>query len=185
VDLGAAVAAARQGDEDGFRLLWRHFQPRLLRFLKVYAGQDVEDLASETWLQVVRDLRQFRGDETTFAAWLFTIARRRAIDAQRARQRRPATLMDLRAGLAHPSLDVPAAEEVLLGVLSTRTALSLIASLPADQAEAVALSVLGGLSAAEISKVLDITAGAVRVRVHRGLRRLEGTLAHGAGEISA
>jgi DNA-directed RNA polymerase specialized sigma24 family protein len=51
---------------------------------------DPEDVAGETWVQVVSGLRRFRGGEQDFRAWLFTIARNRAADAGRSRARRPA-----------------------------------------------------------------------------------------------
>jgi len=59
VDLADAVGRAQQGDAEAFRLLYRDIQPRLLRYLHALAGQDAEDIASETWLQVTRDLPGF------------------------------------------------------------------------------------------------------------------------------
>jgi RNA polymerase sigma-70 factor (ECF subfamily) len=177
VELDEALAGAREGDEESFLVLWRSYQPRLLRYLRVLSVPDVDDIASETWLQVVRDLKRFRGDSSSFAAWLFTIARRRTVDAQRARHRRPTVLVDLREEFTHRGAPEPAAEETALDGLSTRSALTTIAALPADQAEAVALSVIGGLTAAEIAEIVGISPGAVRVRTHRGLRRLQASLA--------
>ncbi|HET9973756.1 MAG TPA: hypothetical protein VFQ68_36375, partial [Streptosporangiaceae bacterium] len=54
-ELGEALARAQKGDSEAFRLLYRDLQPRLLRYLHALAGQDAEDIASETWLQVTRD----------------------------------------------------------------------------------------------------------------------------------
>jgi DNA-directed RNA polymerase specialized sigma24 family protein len=80
VDLGAAVGRAQQGDAEAFRLLYRDIQPRLLRYLHALAGQDAEDIASETWLQVTRDLPGFAGTYDGFRGWVATIARHRALD---------------------------------------------------------------------------------------------------------
>src|SRR5256885_8681254 len=60
-ELGEALARAQKGDSEAFRLLYRDLQPRLLRYLHAIAGQDAEDIASETWLQVTRDLAGFTG----------------------------------------------------------------------------------------------------------------------------
>lgn len=49
MDLADAVGRAQQGDAEAFRLLYRDIQPRLLRYLHAIAGQDAEDIASETW----------------------------------------------------------------------------------------------------------------------------------------
>ena len=50
------VERAQGGDPEAFRVLYRDIQPRLLRYLHALAGQDAEDIASETWLQPTRDL---------------------------------------------------------------------------------------------------------------------------------
>jgi RNA polymerase sigma-70 factor (ECF subfamily) len=50
----------------------------------------------------------------------------------------------------------------------------LVAELPPDQAEVVALRVVGGLEVAEVAKIVGKRPGTVRVLAHRGLRRLAG-----------
>ena len=87
--LSAAVSAAQDGDEDAFRLLYRTIQPGLIRYLWVQVGDVAEDVASETWLQVARDLRKFRGDAAGFRGWVATIARHRALDHVRHQRRLP------------------------------------------------------------------------------------------------
>ncbi|HUA29074.1 MAG TPA: hypothetical protein VMC03_09315, partial [Streptosporangiaceae bacterium] len=47
---------AQRGDGEAFRVLYRDTQPRLLRYLRALVGDDAEDVASETWLQISRDL---------------------------------------------------------------------------------------------------------------------------------
>jgi RNA polymerase sigma-70 factor (ECF subfamily) len=78
----------------GLTLLWRDANPALLRYLRVIAPDAAEDIAAETWLQVVRGLPGFRGDQSDWRAWLFTTARRRAIDETRRRARRPTSPLD-------------------------------------------------------------------------------------------
>lgn len=170
-DLDAALRGARAGREQDFLLLWRGLQPRLLRFLRAYASEGVEDVAAETWLQVVRDLGRFRGDADDFRRWLFTLARHRAIDAGRARALRPLVLVgdarELDLGATGPS-----AEAQALQALSTRSAVALLAGLPPRQADCVALRVLAGLDVASVADIVGISPGAVRVTVHRALRAL-------------
>src|SRR6266566_2378590 len=89
LDLANAVGRAQQGDAEAFRLLYRDIQPRLLRYLHALAGQDAEDIASETWLQVTRDLPGFTGTYDGFRGWVATIARHRALDHLRRHARRP------------------------------------------------------------------------------------------------
>jgi RNA polymerase sigma-70 factor, ECF subfamily len=167
--LDAALARASAGDEAGFLQLWRALQPSLLRFLRVIGCDDPEDVASETWLQVVRDLPRFSGDETDFRRWLFTIGRHRAIDAARARARRPVTSVS--SGLEILA-DHQLVEEQVLDGMSVQQALGLLADLSADQAEAVALRVIAGLETPDVARILGKSAGAVRVALHRGLKTL-------------
>jgi DNA-directed RNA polymerase specialized sigma24 family protein len=83
------LAAAQGGDEQAFAMLWRDLQPALLRYFQVTAAEAAEDMAADTWVSVIRGLGRFRGDERAFQAWMFTIARHRAIDWRRQAARRP------------------------------------------------------------------------------------------------
>ncbi|MFC6345275.1 RNA polymerase sigma factor, partial [Nocardioides hankookensis] len=89
-ELEQALVAARSGDERGFATVWRELHPRLLRYLRGRGEESPEDLAAETWMHVVHGLSSFEGGVPEFRAWLFTIARHRAVDRGRARTRTPA-----------------------------------------------------------------------------------------------
>ena len=176
-DLGGAVGRAQQGDAEAFRLLYRDIQPRLLRYLHALVGDDAEDIASETWLHVTRDLHTFHGDYDGFRGWVATIARHRALDHLRRRSRRPPSVPvpaeDL-AGL--PAPDDTAARA--LDAVATHAAVRLIATLPPDQAEAVLLRAVVGLDATTAAQVLGKRPGAVRTAAYRGLRTLARHLNH-------
>jgi RNA polymerase sigma-70 factor (ECF subfamily) len=168
-DLGGVLARARAGDDAAFLELWRGLQPRLLRYLRVLGCDDPDDVASETWLQVVRDLHRFNGDEEEFRRWLFTVGRNRAIDAARARtRRRVSPVADGLDGFA----DGQTVEEQVLDGMSVKKAIGLLAGLSQDQAEAVALRVIAGLDTPAVAGILGKSPGAVRVALHRGLRAL-------------
>jgi RNA polymerase sigma-70 factor, ECF subfamily len=165
----AALSAPSLSDPETFRSLYRAIQPGLLRYLRVLAGPDAEDVAAEAWLHVARDLRTFTGDDDGFRGWVTTIARHRAVDLARRRGRRPAlvSVSDLpdMAGADDTS-------DAAIEAVGTDTALRLIATLPPDQAEAVLLRAVVGLDAATAGKVVGKRAGAVRSAAHRGLRTL-------------
>jgi RNA polymerase sigma-70 factor (ECF subfamily) len=166
----ALLAAAQAGDEQAFAVLWRDLQPAVLRYLRVAAPAAAEDLAADTWVSVIRGFARFRGDEQEFRTWVFTVARHRAIDWHRQAARRPAGSLPVALLAERPAPDDPAA--AVLEAQSTRAALALLAELPAEQAEVVALRVLGGLGVAEVARIVGKRPGAVRVLTHRGLRRL-------------
>lgn len=175
--LASAVRAARHGDELAFRTLYETIQPGLLRYLHLLVGADAPDVASETWLQVVRDLRTFKGDGKGFRRWTVAIARHRALDHLRHQQRRPSIPTPIDALTEVPANNDTA--ELAIEALSTDAALDLIASLPKDQAEAVMLRVVVGLDAESAAKILGKRSGAVRTAAYRGLRRLHEALGEG------
>lgn len=171
---GVTLANARTGDEAAFARIFHDVQPALLRYLRVITPEP-EDVAGETWIQVVTGLRRFRGGEQDFRAWLFTIARNRAADAGRSRHRRPAVPLDMTEADQQPTT-ADAADQALEAV-STQAAMELIKSLPREQAEIIVLRVVAGLDAGDVAKIVGKTPGAVRVAAHRGLRRLAGQVA--------
>lgn len=169
------MIAAQQGDEEAFRILYRDAQPRLLRYLRALVGEDAEDVASEAWVQIVRDLGSFRGDHEAFRGWAATVARHRALDHLRRRRRRPPA--DLPVDALIELSDGRDAADGAVESVTTEQAIRLICRLPRDQAEAVLLRVVVGLDASAAGRVLGKRAGAVRTAAYRGLRRLQRELA--------
>jgi len=168
--LDDALESARRGENSGFLTLYRELQPRLLRYLRLRTTDGADDVAAETWLQVVRDLGRFRGSTDDFRAWLFTVARHRAVDAARAARSRPSVAVADVAVL--DSAIAPSAEAQAMEKMSTDQALQLVATLPPDVAEMVALRVIAGLDAATVGELVGKSSGAVRVAVHRALATL-------------
>jgi RNA polymerase sigma-70 factor (ECF subfamily) len=150
--------------------LYRDLHPPILRYLRAMEPAEADDLAADTWVNIVRGLRRFRGDETAFRAWAFTIARRRLVDLRRTRTRRrtaPAS-PEMIAALGTTG-DV---EREAMDALETQSALARIASLPPDQAEVVLLRVVAGLPTEQVAAITGKRPGAIRALQHRALRRL-------------
>jgi RNA polymerase sigma-70 factor, ECF subfamily len=169
-EFGSMLARAQGGDEAAFARIFRDVQPALLRYLRVIAPEAADDVAADTWLQVVAGLAGFCGEEDAFRAWLFTIARHRAVDGGRARARR--RTLPLAETAAAERLTAPDAADVALEQIATRAALAAIATLPRDQAEIIMLRVVAGLDTQRVARIVGKSPGAVRVAAHRGLRRL-------------
>jgi RNA polymerase sigma-70 factor (ECF subfamily) len=172
--LDDAVERMRAGDTEAFRVVYRAVQAPLLRYLEVLVGRDdAEDVASETWGQAVRDLSRFSGDADGFRGWITTIGRHRALDLLRQRSRRIRSDQDLTGVDVADGTDL----EVQVGeAITTEAALTVIRSLPQDQAEAVMLRSVMGLDAKTAGQVLGKRPGAVRSATSRGLRTLEKAL---------
>ena len=170
-EFAVLLAQAQDRDDEAFARLYRDAQPALLRYLRVVAAESAEDVAAETWLQVVASLPRFTGGELEFRAWLFTIARHRAVDAGRARERRPRTVA-LADGGSDERLTAPDTADVALEQAATRATLVLISALPRDQAEIIMLRVVAGLDTNAVARMVGKRPGAVRVAAHRALHRL-------------
>lgn len=173
-DLPDVVQAAGRGEHWALSELFRAYQPALLRYLRAQAPGVADDLASEVWIGAARGLARFTGDETAFRSWLFAIARNQLIGHRRrvSRQRTDVVATDDLDIL----VDVRRAHDPVAAALDRLGAQGavdeLIAGLTSEQAEAVLLRVVGGLSVAETAVIMDRTPGAVRVLCHRALRRM-------------
>lgn len=175
--LSDALANARRGDEAGFTILWRHHNSKLTRFTQsrlVNSSIDADEIVSETWLNVARDLRKFEGGPSEFAAWLYTIARHRIIDAVRIRDRQVRPTEELEEAFWIPSaLNV---EREFAGSEEVRRIVSEIQKLPPAQSEVLLLRIVSDLSVEETAKIVRKNANSVRVLAHRGLATLRESL---------
>jgi RNA polymerase sigma-70 factor (ECF subfamily) len=172
------LTAAQDGGEWAVAILYRWLHPAVVGYLRARAGDDAEDLASETWIAVARGLSSFTGDETAFRSWVFTIAHRRLIDHHRAIARRPRTRSlhpvegEAGDGPLEMSSDDDPAGEVIAAVAGDDAVRRIVKLLPRDQAEIVLLRVVAGLPVDEVAAITGRRAGTVRVLQHRALRRL-------------
>lgn len=124
------------------------------------AAEDVTALAFERALRKRRSFDRARGAER---AWLFGIARNAALDELRRRSRTAALVGD-------PPDDAVASDEPDSDRRATvRAALETLE--PRDR-ELIALKFHGGLSNAEIAKVLGVGASAAAMRLHRAVTKL-------------
>lgn len=174
----SVVARAIDGDRFALGELWDALNPGVVRFLSGLRVREPDDVAAEVWVDLARRMPSIGADLEAFRRVLYTIARRRAIDAHRRWQRRPAQADEERIQTtiadAGPSVEQIVQDEI--------TAQRLLASLPRSQAEVVALRVIGGFTAAEVAAITGRSEGSVRVIAMRGLRRLRDlALAAGLG----
>jgi RNA polymerase sigma factor (sigma-70 family) len=140
----------------------------VLGFLRAMAGpQDAEDVFQDTYLAALRAYP--RADPRNLRAWIFTIARRKAIDHHRARARRPDPVGDPEQAGAVDDPELP-------GGAMNGEAWSMVAALPPKQRAAVALRFVADLRYREIADALGVSEAAARRNVHDGLKSLRGNL---------
>jgi len=171
------MAAAQTGDAAAYERLLRSLVPELTRFVqgRLREPSAVEDVVQNILLALHRARHTYRS-ERPFEPWIFAIARNAVIDAQRKRsvRRRFEQSLD---GAPEPSAEGEF-PEVPPGSLSPELARAL-EKLPAAQREAVELVKLQGLSMQEAAERAGTSAGALKVRAHRGYRALRGLLEGG------
>lgn len=168
------LAAARAGDRESIGDAYQSLQPGLLRYLRAVAGSEAEDIAAQSWLDVVSGVDRFKGDDAAFRRWVFTIARRRVADSQRRWWRRP------RSVPFDGFNDMPGDADLAADAFDWQRAIDQLRRLPPELAEIVFLRVVAGFSADEVGQITGRPASTVRVLQHRALHRLARELNRGA-----
>jgi RNA polymerase sigma factor (sigma-70 family) len=170
------LRAAQSGDEEALARLYIDCSPRVLGFLRTQGIADHEDVASEVFVSVVRNLGNFSGDEDDFRGWVFTIAQRRLIDERRRRGRRPEEPLeagDLAAALGPgPTVEGEAMER-----LRTSGLLEAIEQLTPDQRAVIYLRAVADLSVPDIARALEKPETAVKALLRRAAATLSRRIA--------
>jgi len=159
---------ARAGCGEAFAALWSIYQPQVLRFLRARRTSSPDDVASQVWLDIDRTLIRFDGDVDAFRGWLFTVARRRAIDDQRRTHRRG----EVPAESIPPGLLVGDEDPAFDATDSLDRVLVLLRQLKPTAAEVVLLRVVHALPVASVAEVTGLSETNVRTIVSRSLRDL-------------
>lgn len=175
----ADLLAAARTDPAPFRELYDRYAARLYAYHRRRSGADdaAHDLTAETFAQAWLCRSRFRDEAHGSAGpWLYAIARHVLWTSVRRRQleRRACERLGLLAGLERPGTAAPPDERWLADLDGVD---DLLAALPAAQRDAIRLRVVDDLGYDDVARSLSTTPAAARVRVHRGLATLRGTLA--------
>lgn len=169
-DFTRVLADARDGSERAWTRIYDDLSSTLLGYLVAQRAPNPEDVASEVFLQMVRDLPRFSGTEANFRSWVFTIAHHRMIDARRRASRRPAEpTPDETLDLRLPAVEI---ESTVLEAVTTEELSLLFDEVTPDQRAVLLLRIVGGLTLPEVAGVLDKQHESVRALQKRGLARL-------------
>lgn len=172
-DFDRVLSAAKQGADWAWAAIYDEFAPGLLRFIASQGAAEPSDCLGECFVQVVRNLPGFTGDEGAFRAWLFLLARNRVVDEWRATRRRPSSASEDVERL-HEARHHAAAADATLG--QDQSVERILACLKPDQRAVITLRVLDEFSVEETAKILGKSAGAVRVIQHRAIKQLKAVL---------
>jgi RNA polymerase sigma-70 factor (ECF subfamily) len=175
-----------RGDEPGaFEELVERYQHRLVAVMAHLVGnaEEAEDLAQEVFLRVYRARKKYR-PRSKFSTWLFTIANNLALNALRARQRRPVVPLNTRdSGPLGPRPQEQLApdpgtgpqQKVQKAELAQRIRAAL-ETLNERQRLAVMLNKFEDMNYAEIAEVMGLTTKAVKSLLSRARTNLRAAL---------
>jgi len=167
----ANLIAAAKKDPREFGQIYQLYIQSIFRYLYSRIGSlpEAEDATAQTFLAALEalDRYQHRGH---LAAWLFAIARRKAMDAfRRQRQQVPLEYAE----------NVPAETDVLQQVIQTEQIAALaklIRALPEEEHELIRLRYIAELSFSEIGRLLNRSEDSVKKSLYRLLARLQSQL---------
>lgn len=170
------VERIRRGDQPALDLLYgRYSSPVYSLVWKILQNaEEAEDVALDVFWQVWRQADRYDPARGAPPAWIFTLARSRAIDRLRARNRRE----DRTVSIDDPNLNIDpldenAAPDQVVSFRQSRDAVrAAMTKLSPVQREAVELAFLKGLTHVEIAERLGQPLGTVKTRIRQGLIRL-------------
>ena len=170
---GATTAIA--GSEIGtptFEWLYQRYLDRVYAYLvtRMRNPEDAADLTQQVFVRVLVSLPSFRGGIASSGAWLFSIARNTAIDAIRQRDK---VWCSAEGVLTRPAAAGDEPEAVALRREFEAEVQAALSRLSAEERELIALRFAAGLSSSDIAQVTGKSAGSVKKRLTRLLRRLE------------
>ena len=172
----AYLAEAAKGDPCAFGELYERYHIRVYRYVYHRVGSiaDAEDITALVFMKALEGLPSYQARRSSFAPWLFRITRNAVVDHYRRRKnQRPLEDLDHEAADGDPLAHALVSER--------RQELEhLVEHLSVDQREVVLLRYAADLSFAEIAAVMKKKEPAIRMLLHRGLRRLKAVMDDGS-----
>jgi RNA polymerase sigma-70 factor (ECF subfamily) len=176
----AAVARARAGDSDGFRVLVERHSRSVFRLAYRVTGneQDAEDAVQETFLRAYRQLNRYES-RSSFGTWLYRITANYCLDLIRVRKRYQdqtgSASEEQDAMAAVPAADTPQDRMVFSAEVRDRIS-SALAALSEQERMAFVLRHYEGCSIEQISGVLGIGDNAAKHSIFRAVQKLRKAL---------
>ena len=165
------VADALRGSQAAFGELYRLLAPAVLGYLGAQGTDEPEDLCSEVFIGVFRNLKTFSGGGVQFRSWVFSVAHHRIVDERRRRARRPADvpLDDSTAARPLPADADADAGTAAAARMGTARVVEICSSLAPDQRDVLLLRLVCDLTVEQVAELLEKSPGAVKALQRRAL----------------
>ncbi|MFJ2111292.1 RNA polymerase sigma factor [Streptomyces sp. NPDC087850] len=174
----ALLRAVAQGDTEALAELYDRHAGWLFGRLSRRCGdpETVREVLQDTFLTVWRSAATHRGGEA--GGWLWVIAARRLVDAQRVRARAGRVEHAEYAEYEPPA--APSAEERVLAGLEYGDVGDALGRISPELREVLRATVVDGLTTREAARLLGIPEGTVKTRAMRARRELRAALERSA-----
>lgn len=178
------VERAQEGDCAAFDTLVLKYSPRLhsLIYHMTSHREDTHDLLQEVFARAFRNLRSFRG-QSGFYTWIYTIAVNLTLNFLKKRNRRHSiSLDDIDSGVQNDGefLELTATSDPVreTGLRELQRHLNeALQKLSEDHRAVVTMFDIQGMPHADISRILGVSEGTVRSRLHYAHKQLQSLLA--------
>jgi RNA polymerase sigma-70 factor (ECF subfamily) len=184
----AAIALARVGDRDAFRLLVERHSRRVFRLAYRLTGneEDAEDIVQETFLRAYKNLDRFDG-RAHLTSWLFRIASNCALNLLRTRKKGPTQSLSVADAEDQPITEriaslQPGPERLVMSAEVQRRIGSALDELTPQERVAFTLRHFEGREIEEISEILGVGGNATRHAVFRAVQKMRRALEPVAGD---
>ncbi len=178
-DLADLVQLAASGQTRAVDQLVDLYAPRLYGLLYRMTGSaaDAEDLLQETFIRMLRALRDYR-ETGRFEPWLFSIAANLARDWLRRQGRSLVTATPGTAEQAETAIvsEAPGVDQRLVQAEQVDRLQQALAELSEAERQVITMRFFSDLSFKEIAAALDVPLGTALARAHRGLKHLKARL---------
>jgi RNA polymerase sigma factor (sigma-70 family) len=174
----ALLSGLGAGDEELSVAFVRRFQSKVYGIALAVTGdtRTAEDVAQQVFERAWRHAGGFDPLRGSVGAWLATITRNLAIDAVRIRRAVPVDAGELFARVTAGSGSAPDPSEAVEAGTSAGALRAALRSLPAEQARAVVLAGIAGLSASEVAAAEGVPLGTAKTRIRTAMHRLRAVL---------
>ncbi len=176
----ALMASVVAGDSAAFEELYDRYAPAVLGML-VKMLQDrplAEEVLQESFWRVWEKAHSFSEERGSFRTWIFSIAKRQAIDTIRRQKVRPQAVRDEaeELKLATQPNPGPAVDEAAWIAIESQKVRAALEKLSPEQVQVIELAYFEGLTRQEISQMTGDPLGTVHTRARLGLQKLRSLL---------
>jgi RNA polymerase sigma-70 factor (ECF subfamily) len=163
------ISRVKAGELEAFGQLYSRYLTNIYRYVRtrVSTDRDAEDLTEAVFLKAFESLGKYKQRGAPFSAFLYRVARNVIIDYYRTDK--PVEVLEKAETIAARDVD---AEKELIDLEQVKEIMKALGKLNERYQEVIRMRVLLDMSTEEIAAWMDMTPAAVRVLLHRALKRL-------------